>query len=583
MRLTIGMKIFGIAVGLLVLMTAAALLSMRMTRTVDAQLAVIDHNYFPAYVALAQANIRSVEQSAYARRLLLALMEGKGAAENVDGLRQRVANAGKASDALIASARRHINEQIADPLDFDDNVTLARLDERIEALQEDRRQYETVLSEMLAAAGAHDGAKAQELLGALNQWRDDIDGKLEAERSEMRQLASAAIVGTRAYQRHVVEIGLALLAIAGLLGLTLAAAVTLGLVRPVHRLVAGTTAVEGGALDITVPITTHDEIGRLTGSFNRMVAELRVKAKIRELFGRYVDPRIVAGLIDRPELTDVQGSRREMTILFCDMKGFTSFSEGLTPIALVNVLNRYMTLMSEPVRRSNGIIDKYIGDAIMAFWGPPFTSREEQGELACRAALEQIAALEAFRAELPELMGLRRGIPEIDIRIGIATGDVVVGSIGSEQTRNYTVIGDTVNLASRLQAANKVYGTRLLIGEATSRLAAAAVETREIDAVRFAGKSEPERIFELIGRKNTVAPERLLLRDAFAQALAAYRSRDWETACSGFEACLAIDPADAPSRVFLSRIAHFRAAAPGPEWSGAWSLSETANAQLPPP
>ena len=400
MRLTIGMKIFGIAVGLLVLMTAAALLSMRMTRTVDAQLATIDHNYFPAYVALAQANIRSVEQSAYARRLLLALVAGQGAGENVDYLRRRVANAGKASDGLIAAARRHINEQIADPLDFDDNVTLARLDERIESLQEDRRQYETVLAEMLAAAAARDETKAQQRLVALNQWRDDIDAKLEAERSEMRQLASAAIVGTRAYQRHVVEIGLALLAIAGLLGLTLAAAVTLGLVRPVRRLVAGTTAVEGGALDITVPITSHDEIGRLTGSFNRMVAELRVKAKIRELFGKYVDPRIVEGLIDRPELTDVEGSRREMTILFCDMKGFTSFSEGLTPVALVNVLNRYMTLMSDPVRRSNGIIDKYIGDAIMAFWGPPFTSREEQGDLACLAAFDQIAALEAFRTEL---------------------------------------------------------------------------------------------------------------------------------------------------------------------------------------
>ncbi len=381
-------------------------------------------------------------------------------------------------------------------------------------------------------------------------------------------------VGTRAYQRHVVQIGLVLLAIAALLGITVAAAVTLGLVRPVRRLLAGTAAVEGGALDTVVPITSRDEIGRLTQSFNSMVGELRVKAQIRETFGKYVDPRIVAGLINRPELTDAKGSRREMTILFCDMKDFTTFSEGMTPAALVTVLNRYLSVMSDPVRRHNGIIDKYIGDAIMAFWGPPFTGADEQARLACLAALDQLTGLAAFRAELPDLMGLKRGFPETDLRIGIATGDVVVGSIGSEQTRNYTVIGDTVNLASRLEGANKTYGTRVLISEATNRLAADTVETREIDSVLVVGKTEPQRIFELLGRKGEVASERLALRDASVKALDAYRRGAWEEARIGFEACLAVDPCDPPSKVFLGRIAQFRTTAPCTSWNGVWSLVE---------
>jgi len=356
--------------------------------------------------------------------------------------------------------------------------------------------------------------------------------------------------------------------------IAVAAAVTLGLVRPVRRLLAGTAAVEGGALDTVVPITSRDEIGRLTRSFNSMVGELRVKAQIRETFGKYVDPRIVAGLIDRPELTDAKGSRREMTILFCDMKGFTTFSEGMTPAALVTVLNRYMTVMSEPVRHHSGIIDKYIGDAIMAFWGPPFTGADEQARLACLAALDQLAGFAAFRAELPDLIGLKRGFPEIDIRIGIATGDVVVGSIGSEQTRNYTVIGDTVNLASRIEGANKTYGTRVLISEATNHLAADMLETREIDTVVVVGKTEPQRIFELVGRKGEVARERLALRDAYVEALDAYRRKDWEKALAGFEDCLAIVPCDAPSKLFLERIAQFRVTAPGAEWNGVWSLVE---------
>src|SRR5207302_8359676 len=342
MHITIGVKIFGIAAGLLVLMGAAAGLSMRMTRTVDAQLVVLDKYYFPAYVRLAQANIHSVQESAYIRRLLLALDEGTPPdSTKVEDLRQRIRTSAEASERL--------NELIPDPIDFDDTVALARLDTHIEFLQEERRRYEAILAQLLEVAAAGQRSDENRILAELDSWRDDFDRRIEAARIEMRRLAGAAILGTRSFQERVVEISLALLALAGLLGLIVAAAVTTGLVRPVRRLLAGTAAVEQGALDTVVPVTSRDEIGRLTVSFNNMVTELRVKAQIRETFGKYVDPRIVAGLIDRPELADPGGPRREMTILFCDMQNFTGFSEEMTPAALVTVMNRYLTVMSEPV------------------------------------------------------------------------------------------------------------------------------------------------------------------------------------------------------------------------------------------
>jgi adenylate cyclase len=263
-----------------------------------------------------------------------------------------------------------------------------------------------------------------------------------------------------------------------------------------------------------------------------------------------------------------------MTIFFCDMKGFTSLSEGLTPSGLVNVINGYLTEMSAPIREHSGIIDKYIGDAIMAFWGMPFNSEQDQARLACFAALDQLQRLDSFRAKLPELMGIKRNLPQIDMRIGIATGDVVVGNIGSDVTKSYTVMGDAVNFASRIEGANKAYGTHILVSKKTARRAAEAVETREIDAILVVGKTEPQRIFEVLGRKGEVGAEAMTARERYGEGLAAYRKRRWDEAEAGFRACIAAIADDPPAEVMLKRIALVRANPLPADWNGVWTLAE---------
>ena len=572
MRFTIAFKIFSIAIGLLSLMVIAALIGLRMTRTVDDLLDELIHENFPAYATLAQANTRNAQESAYIRRLMLAFDDNPRDDTKIAELHHRVTDAAADSDFGIAETRRLLNKHIINGLSLSDDVAVGRLDTQIGFLQERRQRYETVFAKLLDAARDRD-PDAESLLDELDRIRDDFDQRMAQAQLDMRHIAENSVGATQVYQRHAVEISLLLVIAAGLLGLSVAAAVTMGLVRPVRRLVAGTAAVEGGALDTVIPVTSRDEIGHLTMSFNNMVGELRIKARVRDVFGKYVDPRIVAGLLDDPEVTDLSASRRQMTILFCDMQSFTSVSEGMTPAGLVTVLNRYLSVISEPVRRNQGIIDKYIGDAVMAFWGEPFTEADEHARLACFAGIEQLAAVPHFQKELPDLTGLRRGLPSINIRVGIATGEVVVGSIGSELTRSYTVIGDTVNFASRLEGASKAYGTRILISEATQRLAAEAVETREIDSVLVVGKSEPERIFELLGRHGEVGADRLVLRDTFAGALAAYRERHWDAAEAGFHQCLSIVPEDPPSRIFLTRIGHFRDEPPSDDWNGVWALT----------
>src|SRR5262249_14544210 len=189
----------------------------------------------------------------------------------------------------------------------------------------------------------------------------------------------------------------------------------------------------------------------------------------------------------------------------------------LVPWWMVTLLNRHFGLQAMAVQEHHGVVDKFVGDCVMAFWGPPFVKPEEHALLACRAAQAQLAARDTLRHELPEITGLRRDIPTVELRIGICTGEVVVGNIGSENTRSYTVIGDTVNLAARLERANRVYGTQILIGETTAQAIGQEFETREIDIISVKGKTETTRIFELLAAKAQFSGELERLRERYEQ------------------------------------------------------------------
>jgi class 3 adenylate cyclase len=303
-----------------------------------------------------------------------------------------------------------------------------------------------------------------------------------------------------------------------------------------------------------------------------MIEQLRRKERIRETFGKYIDPQVVEGLIDRPALA-TSGQRRVMTTLFCDLVGFTSISEGMTPQGLVKIMNRYLSTMSGPIRTQRGVIDKYIGDAIMAYWGPPFNDDADQARLACFAALDMVALLPSLRAELPEILGVRN-VPPLDIRIGVATGEALVGSIGSELMMSYTIMGDSVNLASRLEGANKVYGTRVLAAEATAKAADPDVELREVDWIVVLGQKEPQAVFEVMARKGELTPVQAELRARFSEALAAYRAKQWETARRSFVAALAVVPNDGPSVTLLNRLDVLQPANLAEDRDGAWHLDQ---------
>jgi adenylate cyclase len=399
------------------------------------------------------------------------------------------------------------------------------------------------------------------LLRLVRSLRDQIQD------TSIALVQDAAETAT-AHQRQAFWLTVVVTSSAVLLGLMLSAVIAHRLAEPLRSLIGGLKSVEQGDLSVELPVVSQDEVGDLTQSFNYFVSELRAKEEIKRTFRQYIDPRVLEQVILQPG-AEADG-RRVMTVSFADLEGFTSIGEQLTASGLVNLLNRHFTLQAEAVQQQRGIIDKFIGDAVLAFWGPPFTTLEEHPLLACRAALGQLAALKTLRADLPELTGLRKNLPQVNLRIGISTGEVVVGNIGSVSARSYTVIGDPVNLGQRLETANKIYGTHLLVSEATREGAGAAVVAREIDFLVVKGKTESARIFEVLGLKGEVAEATLDLIGRFAEALAAYRSQEWDRAETALRGCLELFPDDGPSRLFLDRVRQLRAQLPGEEWDGVW-------------
>jgi adenylate cyclase len=295
--------------------------------------------------------------------------------------------------------------------------------------------------------------------------------------------------------------------------------------------------------------------------------EGRQKRQIKQAFSHYMSDLLVQDLLKHPEKLRLGGEKRVLTVFFSDLAGFTSMSEKLTPEEVVTLLNRYLTAMTDIILASGGIIDKYEGDAIMAFWGAPIP-QEDHAARGCLAALENQARLAELREEF-----IRIGLPPVFARIGINTGEMIIGNLGSSQRFDFTVIGDSVNLASRLEGAGKEYGTAILISEETYRHAQAAVEVRELDLLQVKGKQLPVRIYELVAKKGGLGPGQKRAYELFAEALALYRKQEWEEASRRLQQVLELNPEDGPAKTFIRRCQSYKANPPGPGWDGVYRLT----------
>jgi class 3 adenylate cyclase len=570
---SIKQKIVGIAAGLIVLAVITSALSMIMAARVGHLLDELTNHYIPAYGNLARANVKSLERALVVRQMVIAKMQNPPDEAAFAAHVKTFQSVDPEIDREAQAARKHIAAIIDDTSTPSDNAALGRLDDRIEtAISDLRERLDEQGAILMKQFEARKFDEARATLARADMLREEFDRKVGGIRADMMSQVFASAATVIREQRQTIWISAIVTGIAAVLGFVFAMMVGSGITGPVLRLLEGTREVEAGRLDRSISVTSRDEIGQLSTAFNRMIERLRQNQRVRETFGRYIDPRIAESLLGETAVAAAEGQRRIMTVMFCDMKGFTALSEGVTPRGLVKIMNRYLSTMSEPIHVHRGVIDKYIGDGIMAYWGPPFVEDAEQAKRACSAAIDMIGRLSQLREELPELLGVRTIATDCDFRIGIATGETLVGSIGSEYMMSFTVMGDTVNLAARLETANKAYGTRCLISEATANICGTDFELRELDRVVATGQSHPQTIYDVMGRKGALTPQQALVRTRYAEGLAAYRARRWDEAHAALSEAIEAMPDDGPAIALLARVADLKQNPPPENWDGSWRM-----------
>lgn len=300
----------------------------------------------------------------------------------------------------------------------------------------------------------------------------------------------------------------------------------------------------------------------------RFLTEEKQKVWIKNMFQGYMSKDLVDKIMANPEMLQMGGDKKEITVFFSDIKGFSSFSEKLgTPERLIALINEYLGAMSDVVLEHGGYISKYEGDAIMAFWGAP-TDNPGHADTCIKCVWAMKQRLNALNADLA-----KRQMPDLFTRFGINTGLVTVGNVGSEKKKSYTAMGDSVNLGSRLEGANKEYGTAIMISEFTNEKVRGRYPVRELDLLRVVGKEQPVRVYELLGLADSDVPEKKKkCVEVYLRGLALYREKKWDEAIAVFKQALEIDPDDGPSKTYIERCEDFKVLPPPEPWDGVFVM-----------
>ncbi|MEA5469678.1 adenylate/guanylate cyclase domain-containing protein [Spirulina sp. 06S082] len=569
----ISAKIIGLALGVLSFSIVAFTISHNRLRQVQKEIHSLSEYTIPLTNLVAEIDIHVLKQHFHLHRIVrfyeIEPFDRQSITEEIREFKQR----GDRVDEELESANNLIKIGLTDLQLPTTRKEFSRLNPILDKIEKEQQYFQDRALEIIQLLAENKKIQARQLENRLEIEEEQFNKEIANILTELNEFTVQAARSSQRHQQKVLHLGIFIATIATITSLFSASAIATGLVQPTRYLTHKIKTIQKGNFNLKIEIKTEDEVGKLTHSFNKMLVELKQKETIKETFGKYVDPRAIAHLMEDPQGTKTGGEKQTMTVCFSDITGIENLENMLVSHESIETINQYLTLMSSPISHHCGVIDKFLGTMIMAFWGEPFTSAKDRDRLACYAALEQINCLDSLRQYLANAIA-EIDVNKIDLRIGLATGDLVVGNMGSESSKSYTAIGDAVNLASRLQGASKQYGVRILIAEETRNEVIDFIETREIDRIQVVGKEDSVRVYEVLARKENLQPDLAALRDCFEQGLKAYRQQNWQQAEALLTECLQIKPQDCPSQILRDRVLQFQKNSPPKDWDGVWHLTK---------
>lgn len=560
----IGIKIFGIVLGVLLLLLSVAYFSTLQFRKLNNELQTLAEYSIPITNIISRVNVQILKQELHGNRIFRFESEQEIPQEQItDELidfkqRGRLIHAELEEAKVLSQRAVIISSKKTDQKKFNDY--LATL-EKIEAMY--RLFYNNTLDGLIRLNDKQSIAIIK-LDISLPDEKARLNQAINRLLNDLGEFTQQAANTAEKHERYLLSVYLLATGIAILLGLIFSYLTATRLTRAIRKLTISVGKIAEENYDTPIEQLTNDEVGKLSDSFNLMLNELKIKAEIETQFAQHIDSRMVDKIINDPDESRTGGKKEEMTVFFSNIEGFDLLLLNKSATEAIEQRNYYYNTMTKAVSKHQGVVDKFIGTTIMAFWGVPFVDASEHSKLACLAALYQVKSINASK----HLIYTEKH----RLHIGLATGSLVVGNIGSEASKSFTVMGDTVNTASRLKGVAKQYGVHIVISEQTKMQVQDNFETREIDLIRVVGKDEPIRIYELLGLRIDLDRQQAEFRDTFEQGLFAYRKQTWDVAEQYFRRCLLINSEDQPCKLFLQRIERLRSQTDKKDWDGVWQM-----------
>lgn len=572
-KLSVRQKIIGISVGLIAVLIGITVFSSLKLVQIKHEIVDIAEFNIPAANLISLARQHSLEQELHLQRIFKNFSFEKVDLKKVDYEIHKFEYYDQKVDAELIHLEELLQTGIRLAEIDSDKLFYKKVFTKVKEVDLEHQEFVDHALEIILHLKKEEKDEANLLRNRLDHEIDEFNLHISEILENLEKKTQSSINLAKQHEEEVLLLSLISTAAALVLGLSYALIMSTGFVRPIQKLSSEVSRISSGKLDVEVNATSWDEIGQLSDAFQYMVDELKEKQQIEETFGKYVDPRIVKVIADADGAAKTDGERRQMSVMFAGVAGLQDLINDIDSAALADFYNEYLEILGEPISDNNGILDKFIGTVAMGFWGPPFTEPSEHPNLALAAAGQVTSALPQIQSLLSRSLGRAVDGDAYPITVGIASGDVVVGNMGSTSSMSYTVMGDVVNNASRLKGASRQYGVPILCSEATKTLADPDHLFREIDQIVAVGMDEPMVIYELVTDAREQAGYDDEVIGLYAAGLDMYRAGNWPKAREYWQELLLKVPGDRATQTMLSRIPRLEKTDLD-SWSGIWRLDD---------